>query len=60
LVERTKVQIILETTEVARHHNIDRSLIYRWRRVLGVRRGREAPTILPVEVANDLKALRHP
>jgi transposase len=53
-----KEQIVSETleagvtvTEVARRHDIDRSLVYRWRRTFGVRRGRGAPAFLPVEVA---------
>lgn len=55
-----KEQIVSETlepdvtvTEVARHHDIDRSLVYRWRRALGVRRARGAPAFLPVEIADD-------
>lgn len=59
-----KEQIVSETlepgvtvTEVARRHDIDRSLVYRWRRLLGVRRGRGAPAFLPVEVADGPRAL---
>jgi transposase len=54
-----KEQIVSETlepgvtvTEVARRHDIDRSLVYRWRRAFGVRRGRGASAFLPVEVAD--------
>lgn len=51
-------QIVSETlaadatvTDVARRHDIDRSLVYRWRRALGVtRRVREAGGFVPVEV----------
>lgn len=40
--------------EVARRHDIERSLLYRWRRELGVMRGAvEAPSFLPVTVAED-------
>ncbi len=59
-----KEQIVSETlepgvtvTEVARRHDIDRSLVYRWRRVLGVRRGQGAPAFLPVEVVGGPQAL---
>jgi transposase len=54
-----KEQIVSETlepgvtvTEVASRHDIDRSLVYRWRRAFGVRRARGAPAFLPVEVAD--------
>jgi len=54
-----KEQIVSETlesgvtvTEVARRHDIDRSLVYRWRRALGVSRTRAATAFLPVEVAD--------
>lgn len=54
-----KEQVVSETlepgvtvTEVARRHDIDRSLVYRWRRAFGVRRARGAPAFLPVEVAD--------
>lgn len=54
-----KERIVSETlepgvtvTEVARRHDIDRSLVYRWRRAFGVRRAHEAPAFLPVEVAD--------
>lgn len=62
-----KEQIVSETlepgvtvTEVARRHDIDRSLVYRWRRAFGVRRGRGALAFLPVEVANDPGAAEGP
>lgn len=54
-----KEQVVSETldpdvtvTEVARRHDIDRSLVYRWRRAFGVRRTHGAPAFLPVEVAD--------
>jgi transposase len=54
-----KEQLVSETlepgvtvTEVARHHDLDRSLIYRWRRAFGVRRARAAGAFLPVEVVD--------
>jgi len=54
-----KEQIVSETlepgvtvTEVAHRHDIDRSLVYRWRRAFGVRRARGVPAFLPVEVAD--------
>jgi transposase len=58
-----KEQLVSETlepgvtvTEVARRHDLDRSLIYRWRRAFGVRRARAAGAFLPVEVVDDAAA----
>jgi transposase len=55
-----KEQLVSETlepgvtvTEVARRHDLDRSLIYRWRRAFKVRRARAASAFLPVEVVDD-------
>ena len=53
-----KEQIVSETlepgvtvTEVARRHDIARTLVYRWRRAFGMRRACAAPAFLPIEVA---------
>src|SRR3546814_1777532 len=43
-------------TEVARRHEVDRSLVYRWRRELGVTRLTTPPKLLAVEVAEDAPA----
>lgn len=61
-------QIVSETlaaettvTEVARRHDIDRSLVYRWRREFGVvGRVRETGMFLPVEVSNESAATGTP
>lgn len=58
-----KEQIVSESlagettvTEVARRHDVDRSLVYRWRREFGVV-GREATDVfLPVEVKEEATA----
>src|SRR3546814_10196496 len=58
-----KERIVSETlaqgvtvTEVARRHEVDRSLVYRWRRELGVTRLTTPPKLLAVEVAEDAPA----
>ncbi len=58
-----KEQVVSETlepgvtvTEVARRHDVDRSLLYRWRRAFGVIRHRNTDAFLPVEVATRAKA----
>src|SRR3546814_2074144 len=58
-----KERIVSETlaqgvtvTEVARRHEVDRSLAYRWRRELGVTRLTTPPKLLAVEVAEDAPA----
>lgn len=55
-----KEQIVSETleqgvtvTEVARRHEVDRSLVYRWRRELGVTRLAGPAKLLAVEVSED-------
>lgn len=61
-------QIVSETlaaettvTEVARRHDIDRSLVYRWRREFGVvGRVRETGMFLPIEVSNESAATGTP
>lgn len=61
-------QIVSETlaaettvTEVARRHDVDRSLVYRWRRQFGVvGRARESGMFLPVEVSDGGTATRTP
>jgi transposase len=61
-------QIVSETlaaettvTEVARRHDVDRSLVYRWRRQFGVvGRARETGMFLPVEVSDGGAATRTP
>lgn len=53
-----KEAIVLETltgemtvTEVARRHDLDRSLVYRWRREFGIsERGEEPSAFVPVKV----------
>jgi transposase len=58
-----KERIVSETlepgvtvTEVARRHEVDRSLVYRWRRELGVTRLADPAKLLAVEVAEDAPA----
>src|SRR3546814_21056169 len=58
-----KERIVSETlaqgvtvTEVARRHEVDRSLVYRWRRELGVTRLTTPPKLLAVEVAEPAPA----
>src|SRR3546814_4040379 len=58
-----KERIVSETlaqgvtvTEVARRHEVDRSLVYRWRRELGVTRLTTPPKLLAVEVDEDATA----
>src|SRR3546814_12007953 len=58
-----KERIVSETlaqgvtvTEVARRHEVDRSLVYRWRRELGVTRLTPPPKLPAVEVAEDAPA----
>src|SRR3546814_2221822 len=58
-----KERIVSETlaqgvtvTEVARRHEVDRSLVYRWRRELGVTRLTTPPKLLAVAVAEDAPA----
>jgi transposase len=59
-----KEQIVSESlagestvTEVARRHDVDRSLVYRWRRELGVvGRGEATDVFLPVEVKEEARA----
>ena len=58
-----KERIVSETlepgvtvTEVARRHEVDRSLVYRWRRELGVTRLAGPAKLLAVEVAEDAPA----
>lgn len=43
-------------TEVARRHEVDRSLVYRWRREFGVTRLAGSAKLLAVEVAEDAPA----
>ena len=45
-------------TEVARRHDLDRGLLYRWRQELGVIRNTEPVGFLPVEVAIDTDTAR--
>lgn len=58
-----KERIVSETlepgvtvTEVARRHEVDRSLVYRWRREHGVTRLAGLARLLAVEVAEDAPA----
>lgn len=58
-----KERIVSETlepgvtvTEVAHRHEVDRSLVYRWRRELGVTRLAGPAKLLAVEVAEDASA----
>ncbi len=41
-------------TAVARRHDVDRSLVYRWRREFGVTRAATRSVLLPVDVASDV------
>ncbi|TCD11310.1 IS66-like element accessory protein TnpA [Oricola cellulosilytica] len=57
-----KEQLVSETlepgvtvTEVARRHDIVRSLLYRWRFAVGVRHNHGPGTFLPVEVTAETK-----
>lgn len=62
-----KERIVSETleagvtiTEVARRHEVDRSLVYRWRRELGVTRLSGSAKLLAVEIAEDVPAPEPP
>ncbi|MFC3228112.1 transposase [Marinibaculum pumilum] len=60
-----KERLVVETlepgvtvTEVARRHDLDRGLLYRWRQELGVVRNTEPVGFLPVEVARGTDTAR--